>query len=564
MDPSLDTLQANLTEIYHAIRHQPPDSLPLVANGTGTRIYDSRYAWGRLWTWIYQMGTWIAGYDWRIDRLKTAIHHTNNLYTSLKSSADIALNTYVESVRKAGRGYLADEEPYLKARSDINLWNSATRPFIKILDSPLSARFKRLLNFSFGEVSSAARFLDSNDTLFHRCQKVIDMEGRIESPLPYPILNKIIKSKPLNAAEGKELTKWIGKVDGSETSPNTLHKCLQALAAIFRKEDINEENSGAVASLELCLEEGGMKTFNKTDLKHTLWRDKLKTGFRINVNDNSLVLGQELFSDLEGSDDTRAFTLEGHPDKIALIAKNKVLLHLRQLKMRQGAFMGIKAAQIDAVSADGSAAVMERLRPAVSLGQEPNLSADLKTAISRFIAAMVKERQTPLGFTPAMVMINGEGEMTALKPLKAGPFDFNALEDFTLRCSGGDKELFRFLMEDSALAGCKAAMFYDDALKMYLQGNSIPADDLAGIYEISDPKIVDRCSTLLDAVKTLKAALYPKLRALFPDESPSAFGKRINEAILAGKRASATAGFLWPGLENEILKECANGRLPSP
>lgn len=175
---------------------------------------------------------------------------------------------------------------------------------------------------------------------------------------------------------------------------------------------------------------------------------------------------------------------------------------------------------------------------------------------------MVKERQTPLGFTPAMLMINSEGEMAALKPLKAGPFDFNALEDFTLRCSGGDKELFRVLMEESGLGSCEAARFYDDALKMYLLGNAIPVEDLAGIYKISDPKVVDRCGVLLDAVKTLKAALYPKLRALFPDESPSTFGKRINEAILAGKRASATAGFLWPALENEILKECANGRLP--
>ena len=568
MHPNIANLQDNFTEIYHVVKHPESTSLPLVANLSGTRIYDARYAWGRLWTWIYQLGSWITGNDYRIDKLKQAVIHTQSLFNTFRTTADKHLKQYIHLIKKAGKGYAYNENAFLISREVISTWSNTTRPFIKILASPLAARFKRLLNYTFGE-SSSPHFFDGHFEASGHCRRIVDAEGIYESPLPYAILNKVIKGKQLNASEKKDLAKWIDKTNTLDISPGMLHKVLLSLSLIYAKNASEATSEEDIVRIELSLEEMGLNTFTKDDPKQIVWRDSLKPGSKIKYHSMTLTIVKEAFPDVNGSDATRVFFVKELPAKVALIGKNKVLMGLRKIKMEQLEYPGIKSAHIDDIADDKSFAIMDRLFP-VSLTQElAGSGADFtdfkmrSSLIAGLIAKMVREHQTPAAFNPSSLMMNDKGELLTLKPLKPGPFDFNALEDFVHKCSGGNRDIFRSLMNESGLLDSDTAHFYDEYVKMSLKGEIIPVADLAGIYKITDPKIVDRCTELVQQIKSKKMSLYTVLRAHFPHENPAVLSKKIDSAIIECKRSSCTAGTLWPSFETDVLTQCTNGRLPA-
>lgn len=66
--------------MYHALHSPEQRSLNLVANYSGTRIYDSRVGWGRLWRIFYAISDRIGKQDWRFDRMKSAILYTHELF----------------------------------------------------------------------------------------------------------------------------------------------------------------------------------------------------------------------------------------------------------------------------------------------------------------------------------------------------------------------------------------------------------------------------------------------------------------------------------------------------
>lgn len=512
----MNLIESNFREIHQSLKLPGEPQLPLAANLSGTRIYDSRYCWGRLWRWFYQVVEWTTGSSaLRLNALKSAILHTRTIFEQELEKIKTPLKNYLSYLNICAKGYAVHESAFFPARNTISSWNAATKPFLKLISKTkiTDPIFKPLIDLS----------AESNNSLLkhnlHLCQKIIDVEGLMGGPLPVSIIKKILREIPFNTIDQKILDKWIFKIDSLNIPIKKIHQALQALTDVYsKKNDTAQSKNEQTVNLEFFLEKRGCKVFSQNDEKHLKWRQSLGHGQKLFVNNLEIVLEDEIFSKTFGSDHTRAYSLQGLPDSIALIANNCVELPLRKLRTRNENGIGIKAAQAIEISADGRIALFERMTDLNTLcwtSNEHSISkedAPLIAALTSLLKTFIKQNFTPVDFSTDTLMLNGQNQLNFIKPVVKGPFDFNAIEDFIFACSGSNQRVFRDLMERSGLIRHPTARFYHDIVKNGLKGNDIDPDDLAGLYKIRDPKVIDRANELRIRIKEMKIKLMLKLR----------------------------------------------------
>jgi hypothetical protein len=107
----------------------------LVANYSGTRIYNTAHCWGRVWTIIYKVLGFFAGESLQIRKLKEAIIKTNDIFNENRVQIEEHLKKYEKYIVRCldrKRKNFSEEEISI-SRNAITAWNDSTRPFLKFI-----------------------------------------------------------------------------------------------------------------------------------------------------------------------------------------------------------------------------------------------------------------------------------------------------------------------------------------------------------------------------------------------------------------------------------------------
>lgn len=495
------TLVANLREMNHALlfpsQSSSTPSFPLVANYSSTRIYDSRYCWGRFWRWFYEILDYVTGTSWQQAKLQQAIIQTHRLFHQEMAKAQASLKEYMAYLEESGRGYDVEEGPIFSARQAITSWTMGVQPFLKIVQR--SNKEQQILELA-GNHLPAPSFACAETSLFYACQKVIDTEGMLAGPMPLFLIKKMIRKKMLTPVDQKEIKKWVHKMNKSDLDVQTLHPALKMVHSLFIKNNPSSRSFLTLEELELFLEAQGYSIFQKKDPKHLEWRHQIKPGKQILFPEGTVILGSKLPSQPFGND-LCAYSVEESPDLIALIAHNRSALALWDLKMAQQPDIGLTAARLKAISIDGRVALMERLRelsPFRGISLEGTISEknSLLQILPELIKKYIQQNITPIPFSSASLMLDQEGNLKTILPVRIGPLDFNSLENLVAECSGNHPEVYKDLMHESGLDKHSIAKFYGDVKRQAQEEGGVSVEDLAAIYKITDPKVIDHAYLL--------------------------------------------------------------------
>ncbi|MEI8125128.1 MAG: hypothetical protein WCG42_05195 [Parachlamydiaceae bacterium] len=545
------SLEHNLREIYRGLRYSNEESsvsFPLVANSFGTRIYDSRHWLGRVWTFFYRVNQTISCST----ALNKALVKTSDAFHRQFSSVKQHLISYQEYIRKTGEGYPVNEDDYCEARKEITKWNGVAGQFLDIVQrySPLPLD---------GIVDLKVLFISPSIKALKECQKIIDMEGVTGNALPLEIFNKILMGKILRSEDSKEMTRWISWLNKIDPEVDPIHRAFEALSIQFKREGESDESRRKnLSTLELHLLERGCRVLLKEDPEHTAWRKGLRKGDKIGTD---IILGEEIHSLGYPSDLTHVYSIEGQPTQVAVIGQNCAILSLRDRQMQGCCDLGLKPVHFLKISEDGRIALMEKLQSLNTIkwgSTEAGIFFEdtiVLRGVVNFLKSLIKKNQTPVHFSTSHFMIDHEFQLRSIKPLKSQDFDFNAVEDFILECSSGNLAIFQYLMTESGLIKHPIAKFYLDLIRGSLKGDDISPDDLAGIYKISDSKVVDRGVDLIKQIKIIQQKLYISLKQALVSADPSWLQSQINDAIISCCGGYKTAGTMRETLIDDISKK---------
>jgi len=518
---------SNVKEFYYAIRNSTAATIPLIANWSGTRLYNSHYGWGRLWRWFYSIVSLFTNKNPRLAPIEKAVLHTHTTFHSQLKELSLSLDHYQHYLKQLGGGYAIKESDYITTRKKINDWNASYMPFVKMMQTLNNPRVEGLLEYCF---KREGPFFDSPlIAKIEMCQKIIDLEGETGGPLPLAAFSKAIKGKIITKLDHEELDRWVRKINSSEVSVNVLHLGLLAISA--------QNNHGdKVAALELLLKNKGCTVFTQPDPEQIEWRTQLHEGIEVAYNDTILTLDAEISPSLAKNDHTRIFGIRNQPDIVVLFPENRAILGIREEEQKEidnsKEKFGIECSRFIEISIDGEMARMQRLQPLSSHAWETSYrDKQLIEHLVVFLRNLIKNDVTPINFSTSL-MLDDNGQLKSLKPLAAGPFDFNALEDFISDCAGGNLVIFHRLMTESGLATHPTANFYHELLRNAFDGDTTEVEDLAAIYRIEDPKVIDR------GVKLINDALIMQRNLC---RNPQVRKENINKMILQNHRATGAA-----------------------
>jgi hypothetical protein len=548
-------LRSNFQEIYHAVKYSESQGICLAANMSGTRIYDSTRGWGRLWRWFYSFIDLLTFHNYRLAKLKQAILYTHRIFQEHLFSLKQHLSCYETYLKKLGSGYVVDEEPVHIARKGIRLWNQSTMPFINLMRECQHPKLNHLFRLCFGAQVELSTLWDHPDVaVTEAAGKMIDIEGLSQGPLPLEAFKKILRNKPLNSLDQKELNKWIARINQVPNCVDKVHAALNFISDCYHKGDDNKTNMDVVR-LEIFLEDRGCKIFKQCDKQQMHWRTSLKKGMTLTQGDQRWILYSQFPSTKIAEDDTLVFAIDNDA-KVIIIPKNKVVLSMRQFRQRHSNSLDITPACLD-ICANGSWALMERLQPLESrqwqsLPEQAILHTDdrqLVKELSLFIEKCVKKQETPVNFNVASLMYDQHYHLKALNmeikratECRAPSFDFNALEDFAFACAANNRVVFKHLMIDSGLSAHPIGMFYHELIINALNGDQTSIEDMAGIYKITDPQAVDRGLEVVKEMLALRDQCSLKMRQCYPDMNLKTIMSDVNAKLIKAHKESGACG----------------------
>ncbi len=558
-------LKRNLQEIYQAA-HQTNEStlsLPLIANFSGTCLYQANHFRGRLWRAFYCLSAFLLRIELQQSCLYKAIQKTHTLFLKQLSLIQSHMSVYEIYLKRTGQGYSVKESDFFAARHAIIKWNRATGPFVELLLNRPCTALKALFECglkSYSEDNGQSKpFLTTASKQALNFNRIINLEGINEGALPLAVFKKILKAKPLNSIDHKVLDQWIKQINGRAKAVSIINQGIVGIASYY----MSNAKGNAAAALEGVLEDNGCKVFQHEDPVHMAWRRCLKNGDSIWFQGKQVVLGDELVHTTSLRDRMRVFALEGRADCVALVAQNRAALGVKNFRHSSGSCFGVSPVRIMEVAEDGCVALAERLQPLCAhpwKSSEGDVSVeDLKIVnpIVSLLQWLVKGHFTPAGFTPHALMLDKNNHLKALKPMSKEQFDFNALEDFVFTCAAGNRTIYQHMMTATGLLKHATAHFYYDMMATALKGDKLEAEDLGGIYKIGDAKVVDRGTELAKKVVALRQEICNKVRERLPTYSEGEV-KRLyhltGKVLMECHKQSQAVSIIWPSLEQDVVE----------
>jgi hypothetical protein len=512
--------------------HEPA----LTANFSGTRVYDSTRGWGRLWRWFYGVINRLTFKNFQLEKLKQSINHTHHLFQQQLILLRQNISSYENYLKQSGSGYEINESLIHPIRQQIQLWNQSTLPFIKLIRNGHCDKLNQLFKLCFGESLEYSILWDVPYSLVSESiANLIDIEGVIQGPMPLEVFKKILKNKPLNLLDSKALEKWIRKINQCPY----VDKVNGALVAIVNRYLPREmDKSTQVIRLKIFLEEKGCDVFRQDDLEHLKWRNEVKNGTMLSHGNLQWEIEASIPSlKLEG-DKTLIFTLK-NSSKVLLIGQNVSVLGMRALRLKDFKDCAIQPASLE-IYEEGRWAVMEWMCSLESrqwLTPQGNNSlhpSDLALAneLSKLIERSIKQQTTPSNFCSASLMYDQNQKLRMLKPMVDKAFDFNALKEFAIACAAGNQAVLKYIMIKSGLADHPVCVFYRELIKNALEGDETSIDDMAGIYKILDPRVVEKGAILVKEMLAVRDERSLKMRQKYPYKETKLILKEVNSELM--------------------------------
>lgn len=550
-------IRDNFREIYSIQKHEGPSEKAIVASLWNSRLYNSNSGFGKFWKVVYL----ILGNKIAEKRLSMALSKTQFVFNEQLKGIQTIVDQYHTYINQKSNGGEIDEKKYLSCRWHLTSWYNATNPFLSLvhqqkLSSQTQTFFQEHLTLSKDNHPPFAC-----EALFKRVshlQRILDLEGLYQGPLPYAIFQKLATGKELTRAEKSEITKWIQFINkqGDKITIHFFHRFLKSLVDEF------QEAGSSLARLEMGLVDRECKLFLQRDLEHLQWRNQLKPGDTIECNGKTLILGERIGVKQEGFDQTVHFSIQDDPKKIVSIGVNESILGLKKILSEEQGF-AVKMAEYVEVDATGKCALVEKLSD--SLDQFPWTSQkdlvsdedeDLLAPLAGLIRWFVKEKLSPHHLSPHHLMFDPNGVLKSLKLVlktTAEDFDFNYLEEFIRKCSAGNSRIFQHLMEASGLREHPYAKFYELVVKNALQASPTSIQQIANSREITDPRIVKRAEELYKEVKELELECLQRIQQDYQVPHKKII-KQVSGQIFSHYQMSSGASLIWPLLKQEVIQ----------
>lgn len=571
----LGPLQSNLQEIYSFVynripHNQVPERTELVANIFGTRIYDSSCGWGRLWYIFYQSLYLIGGESLKKNRLQSALVKTHLIFHQQAALIQGQFKIYQSYLN--ARGNNIDEDAVLKARKAIENWNNATLPFLNLVK-----RYPADINEIFSENTFDLSSLSST-MKYKDIHHIMNLEGLSGDFLPLESLSKILSQAILTGEDKKILHHWLNNIYHPieqiplEVVQKTFHYGLRSLIKMFfpQSEQAQTWISKQLAYLEIslidmrCNHSKECKSrichpFFKSDPSHLKWRSSLAPNRQIACNEEIIELEEQIGSKpiAEGEDEFIVFDVKNRIETVALIGKNRLSLDLNRYKMEiPNLIEHVKFIEVDL---KGRIALVEKIQYGLSETKWKSKKSLIKEEI-KFCEPFVKilkvlldnPQLMPVPFSSKYLGFHC-GKMKSMKPLDAGEFNFNALEDFVYAVSNNSLPIFRNIMESSRLFKHPTALYFHTIVKGTLNNKEAEFKELVDFHEIEDSSsiVIQKGLVLKKEVLDLKLECTKKLKV----EPIKDLEKQINKHLLAEYKNTFAAGILWKAAIKERVVE---------
>lgn len=528
------SLQSNLSEIYAALQANPDKDKLSLEVASATSVYYKGCLTGQIFETYYQAWQWIqpsqhaysledvlqkiitslfdqavhCAYDARQKRIW---HHMRQIDQIWKSS--LQPKDFVDQ-RERYASYLTEElKGSIESHSPIYLDD-----FDKRTSSPLNAQEEKTLRHTIvnfhqathtfwslfiqdGEDNSVVReplmhLLKNSSTLVDRPLfkalkkegRWVQMEGIMQQSIPIDLLAKLDGFHRLTVAENRRLKRWVEGLNHHQgsISPKLFSSILNEIMNI-----IQLQGSSALTLPDLLswLDQQGCSLLFREDFSHLNWRDRLRSGDKIECNGQELILGEQVSSKKLINDRYKIFELENYPDYVVKIANNRLLLLMEDQKASsEEEHWGIRLVKtivnlgededsfVSGLDQQGRCVVIEKLFSPLSdivwTSKDFKLTKEdekVSLALASHFYCMVQWKATPQNLSLSHLMFDREGDLKSIHLLKRGPANYNELEALCQKVANGNPYILSFLIHVSQLNKHPIAIFYRETIDHVLK-----------------------------------------------------------------------------------------------
>lgn len=578
---AIDILRQNLPPLYHYAKNESKGPTELIANFSGTCLYNSSRGIGRIWKIFYVIIQIFIGDSFQIRKMKQALLKTQEAFRNQLEIVTKHVKIYQTYLNKASKGFPIKEEAVYETRFIITAWNDATQPFLQMIRQKKHTLLTDLFSHYLGKKKeNFEEAFQSN--IYKECvqiQNIIDLEGIYQGPLPLESLARFSTGQKLYDENKKDIKNFVKKSNilAQSIGIRLFHRALKGFLDYVKEDEKN------LVRLEIGLDNEKCKFFAEKDQDHLEWRCKLKPGHTIkcisekNPQGWVLNLGEQLGRKVEGEDNNLYFSVKDHPDIVVWTSINESILGIKHWLrseyvegMNDDAEGCVTPVNFYDIDPRGRFAIIERMYQSLdsiswaSTDSDNLAKADCKkcSIVSKFIEYMIGSNTTPQPFAPKNFMFDKNGKLRFCKIPREGKFDFNAVEDFIVAYANFNPSIHKYLMRNSGLLEHRyAKVFYARIVKNALKGDWPDINDFGKHTGkgITDPNVLDRGNALYQAITNIKERCCNNaVREFGLKIGHKQLEEIVDNAVMSCYKASCSAGVLWHNFETDVFnKICA-------
>jgi hypothetical protein len=550
---SLELLGSNLREIFVAIHDDNSQELDLVPNGFGTRLYHVSEGWGRLWKWFFNIIELFIGEGFEKEKLQEALEKTHTIFKKEVSSIQEHIKNYNSYLQAIIDGNMV-KESYHDVCHSITNWYRETAVFTSLAQRKENEKLSKLFqqHYNMEEFPFSCTY---DEQELQKIQKIIDLEGLFQKPLPLFILKKLATAQEITESESQKLQSWIAKINKNDRIDlEIFHEGLRACVDCFS----TKQPPADLSILELALADRKCELFDRPDQAHMRWRKSLKSGDNIQCNGKQIKIGDPVGAKFTELDRHIIFTVEDDPQEIIVIGINKAVLSL-EYRIMQDKCAGTYFPNYIDVDAQGICARVERLKRSLDrvvwVGSDSLDPTDKNTAepIANLMKYWIKNKITLQDMSLKNFMFSNDDILKYAKINFPVDIDYIALEDFVLACSKGNLAIFLYLVKNSTLNLQTYRQLYTCMMQHALNNEEKKAEEAASILRIDDPKIFIRANQLYNEVRLLKEKCCSTIFENFIVNDRDLLSTTVNKNIKDFHLKTHSGGIIWHSAEQAVI-----------
>lgn len=394
--------------------------------------------------------------------------------------------------------------------------------------------------------------------------------------IPIVPLSKLHQPDSLLVSERKQLQRWIQAINqhAEPVPPKLLAKILDEVLQAIRL-----QGSSPVTLQDMIhwMDRNQCNAIRAKDpAQLDVWAG-LEYGDKVYCNGMELALGIQLNPKATVNDNYRVFEVQGHPEWVVRVARNRFLLLLvdRQAQNEQDHW-GVRFVKtipnlaanetdppIPGLDTMGSCVVQERLHESfddyqwTSHADQLNPEDEIRVMIfSNHIYCMV-QWQSVSELSHLMRDANGVFKTTC--PLKKMPFNYNLLEERCIKNARENPHILRGMMHVSKLREHPIAKYYKGAVEHTIQtgqtdllGRALPPGFRDDCYHIRVKELCKQAQELrTDCLEHIEAIL--RQRKEYSHKQEESLRKDIAAKLLQMYQQSSTPGSFPINVQDEII-----------